>query len=385
MSVRIGLDLSAVPARPAGAGRYCVELARQLDANPEVDLTAITRRNDQERWRQLISSSTLLSVVPDSRPMRLAYEQLRLGSRVDRLHLDVYHGPHYSLPARLRAPMVATIHDLTFFDHPEVHERSKVLYFKGAIKHAAHHAAGVICDSERTARRLDELFNVRGDVTVAELGIDHDRFQPREDHQHDAEILAPLGVALDRPFVACVGTLEPRKGLTTLLDAFEALARKHETLELVMAGQRGWNLSEFDARLQQSPARSRIRILGYVDDAVVPALYRQACVVAYPSIDEGFGLPVVEALACGAIVVTTQDSVMADLAGDAAIYVAPLDAGDLSHAIEGVMSLEGAARAQISDRAHHHAQRYTWARCADATLEAYAKAMAAKGEGSARH
>ncbi len=385
MSIRVGLDLSAVPFRPAGAGRYCVELAKQLDAHSEVDLTAITRRSDQERWLHLISSSTLMSVVPDSRPMRLAYEQLRLGNRVDRLGLDVYHGPHYSLPARLNAPMVATVHDLTFFDHPEVHERSKVLYFKGAIKHAAHHAAGVICDSQRTAQRLGELFNVRGDVTVAELGIDHDRFRPMEDHQHDAGILAPLGVTLDHPFIACVGTLEPRKGLTTLLDAFEALADQHDTLELVMAGQRGWNLSEFDARIQKSRARGRVRMLGYVDDVVVPALYRQASVVAYPSIDEGFGLPVVEALACGAIVVTTQDSVMADLAGDAAMYVAPLNAGDLSRAIEGVMSLEDNTRAQLSDRAHRQAQRYTWGHCADATLEAYAKAMAAKGEGSARH
>ncbi len=376
MAYRVGLDLSAVPARPAGAGRYCVELAKQLDAHDIVSLTAITRRNDQDRWGGMLPHSDRLAIVPNSRPMRLLYEQLRLGSRADRMGLDVYHGPHYSLPARLSIPMVATIHDLTFFDHPEVHEQSKVLYFRGAIKHAANHAAGVICDSERTARRLSELFDVAGDVTVAELGIDHGRFAPSQDHEQDARLLHGVGVDLERPLMVCVGTLEPRKGLTTLLDAFEALALHHKTVELVMAGQRGWNLGEFDARLAASPSRERIRVLGYVEDPVIPALYRRATAVIYPSIDEGFGLPVVEALACGAMVITTQDSVMADLAGSAACYVPARDTEALSQAMRDALDLGSQQRADIAHDAQERAQRYTWARCAEATMGAYAKAMA---------
>jgi len=380
VTFRIGLDLSAVPARPAGAGRYCVELAKQLDANQEISLTAITRRDDQDRWSSMLPNSERLSIVPNSRPMRLFYEQLRLGGRVDHVGLDLYHGPHYSLPARLSTPMVATIHDLTFFDHPDVHERAKVMYFRGAIKHAATHAEGVICDSERTARRLGELLDVVGDVTVAELGIDHGRFTPQASVQEDLSLLDSVGVDGNRPLVVCVGTLEPRKGLTTLLDAFEALALRHQSVELVMAGQRGWNLGEFDARLARSAARDRIHVLGYVDDAVVPALYRRAKVVAYPSIDEGFGLPVVEALACGAVVVTTQDSVMADLAGTTASYVPALDAAALSRAMSETLELDPTVRAEIAQLAQARAKRYTWAGCAQATLGAYDKAIARKGQ-----
>lgn len=378
MMLRVGLDLSAVPARPAGAGRYCIELAQQFDNSDDVSLTAITRKGDRERWRSLIPRAELVSVVPDSRPLRLAYEQLGLAGRVNRLPLDIYHGPHYTLPAQLRSPMVATVHDLTFFDHPEVHERSKVLYFRGVIRHATKRADGVICDSRRTANRLAELFDVSGEVTVAELGIDHDRFRHDSDSESDRELLRTLGVHVERPLVVAVGTLEPRKGLLTLLDAFEALASRHETVELVLAGQRGWDLAEFDARLSSSRFVNRVTVLGYVEEPVVPALYRQAAVVAYPSIDEGFGLPVVEALACGALVVTTADSVMSDLAGDAAQYVAAHNADELCRALESQLDLSESQRRAAAERASQRAERFTWASCATKSLDAYRQAMASK-------
>ena len=130
------------------------------------------------------------------------------------------------------------------------------------------------------------------------------------------------------------------------------------------------------ARLAASPSRERIRVLGYVEDPVIPALYRRATAVIYPSIDEGFGLPVVEALACGAMVITTQDSVMADLAGSAACYVPARDTEALSQAMRDALDLGSQQRADIAHDAQERAQRYTWARCAEATMGAYAKAMA---------
>jgi glycosyltransferase involved in cell wall biosynthesis len=378
--LRASLDVSAIPERPAGAGRYVIELVRQLAERDELDLMLLARRGDRSRWEAIGPAARTIDLVPSARALRLAYEQLRLGSEIRRLDVDIHHGPHYTMPGRCPVPAVVTIHDLTFFDRPELHERSKVLLFRRAIRQAAKRAAVLVCVSEVTASRLAELLEPRAPVIVAPHGIDHQRFAPTEPTPGaDAIALAALGLEPTASRIVSVGTLEPRKGVVTLLEAFERIAGLRPELELVFAGQRGWGLDEFDRRLAASPARERIRVLGYVDEATLPALLRHASVVAYASVDEGFGLPALEALACGAPLVTSQGSVMASLCGPAPWLVDPLDPASLASGLEAALDASAAERSRRRAEGLERASGFSWQATAELHLEAYRVAAEAGG------
>ncbi len=331
----LSLDVSAVPTRPGGAGYYTMALARGLAARPDVGLSLVARRGDEPRWRNLAAGAAVRGAVPVSRPGRLVFEQLRLGSVLRSVGSEVHHGPHYTMPARAPVPCAVTIHDCTFFDHPEWHLRSKAAFFRRAIRHAARRAAVLICVSQVTEDRLRASCDVRPPVVVAPHGVDHARFTPREPLDgSDRTVLGALGVPVDRPLVAFVGTLEPRKGVVPLIAAFDQLARGHPDAVLVLGGQTGWGMTETEHALAAARHPERIVRTGYVPDDAVPALLRQAAVVAYPAVEEGFGLPALEALACGAPLVTTEGTAMAEMAGSAALLVPPGDVTALATALE---------------------------------------------------
>jgi glycosyltransferase involved in cell wall biosynthesis len=368
--MRVALDVSAVPAQPAGAGVYVLRLVEALAAAGEVDLDLVARRDDGVRWATLAAGARVWAEAPPSRPVRLAWEQAGGPRLARRLRADVWHGPHYTMPLRVR-PAVVTIHDLTFFDHPEWHERSKVTYFRSMIRASAERAAGLVCVSRYTADRLADVVHPRTPVSVIPHGVDHARFSPDPDPA-DADRLAGLGVR--SPFVAFVGTLEPRKGVPLLVRAADRLALTHPDLQLVLAGRPGWGVDEVEAALAGAPALGgRVVRTGYVDDATRTALLRGAAVVAYPSLEEGFGLPVLEALAVGAAVVTTTGSAMEEVAGDAAVLVPPGDEAALAGALEAVLA-GGPDVARRRAAGPHTAAPYTWEASAAGHVKAYLEA-----------
>jgi glycosyltransferase involved in cell wall biosynthesis len=328
------LDVSAVPERPGGAGYYTLALAGGLSARHDVDLTLIARRGDEARWDDVAGGAVVRATVPASRPGRLAFEQLGLATVLRSVGARVHHGPHYTMPARAPVPCAVTIHDCTFFDHPEWHLRSKAAFFRRAIRHAARQAGVLICVSQVTADRLHASCEVRAPVVVAPHGVDLGRFAPAEPVPGtDRAELDSLGVPTDRPLVAFVGTLEPRKGVVPLVAAFDRLADAHPDLVLVLGGQPGWGMAETERALATARHAEQIVRTGYLPDRAVPALLRQASAVAYPAFEEGFGLPALEALACGAPLVTTEGTAMAELAGGAALLVPPGDVTALTEAI----------------------------------------------------
>jgi glycosyltransferase involved in cell wall biosynthesis len=366
--LRLSLDVSAVPARPAGAGRYTIELATALGQQAGASVVTVSRRGDQARWP--VPGTANRPAAPGPRPARLAWEQVGLPRLLRRLGPDVHHGPHYTMPARAPVPVVVTVHDCTFFDHPEWHQRAKVLVFRRAIRRAARRAAALVCVSATTAERLSTICEVAGRIFVAPHGVDLARFGPSEPTSgSDDRALAAVGVDPRWPYVCFVGTLEPRKGVGTLVAAFDRLAATRPELRLVLAGQKGWG-DDVDQALVAARQRDRVVLTGYVPDAAVPALLRRAGVVAYPALEEGYGLPAVEALACGAPLVTTAGTAMAELAGAAAVLVEPGRPDDLAEAIASALepSPAGSARRQLGLEL---AARRTWSASAEAHLEAY--------------
>jgi glycosyltransferase involved in cell wall biosynthesis len=365
VAMKVALDVSAVPAQIAGAGRYIAEIARRL---PEagVSETLVSRRHDA-RWEEIAPVATHAALVPASRPLRLAYEALLLGRSSLTREIDVWHSPHYTMPRRRRRPTVVTIHDMTFFSHPEWHEASKVRFFQHSIRYAARHADALICVSETTRRELLATLDVTAPIIVAPHGVDHDRFSA--EGLRDDELLASAGLSLTQPFLFFVGTLEPRKGIDVLLSAFAMVRRDVPDLELWVAGQAGWG----DVAIGAQPG---VRQLGYVPDELLPALLRRAQAVVYPSRGEGFGLPVLEALACGARVVTSAQTVMEEVAGEAAAYAAVGEADDLAAVVSRVLAESAATRAQTRATGLARAATFTWDRSLHAHLEAYSRALA---------
>ncbi len=350
--MRVSLDASAIPDPPGGAGRYVLELAGALSRRDDVDLTVVTRTGDAARWPQPVAAR-----APAIRPVRLGWEQVGLPRVVRELGVQVHHGPHYTTPLALGLPSVVTIHDLSFFTHPEWHQRTKVAFFRSAIRTSARHAAALVAVSATTAAMLEHRVRPRAPVHVIPHGVDHSRYRPDGDD----------GAGIAAPYIAFVGTLEPRKDVPTLVRAFDRIAATRPDLTLVLAGARGWGADAVDAAIAAATHGDRVRMTGYLPEADLPALLRGAAAVAYPSLEEGFGLPVLEALACGAPVVTTSGTVMEEVAAGAAFLAPPGDDFRLAGALEG--AIEGdAERRELGFKV---AARHTWEASAAGHAEVY--------------
>lgn len=409
----VSVDATAVPEQPVGAGRYTLELVRALSRRSDVALTVWCRRGDRERWAALTDipglatkglsghargvdpdprpaagpdvdrgrfldlrgtpraavPSVIFDRAPSARPARLGWEQLVLPSDLRRAGVVVHHGPHYTMPIRCPVPSVVTVHDLTFVDHPEWHERSKVLVFRRAIALARRRATAVVCVSDFTARRLEDTGGARGRVFVVPHGVDHDRFRPDEPKPGaDAGELAALGVK--PPYVLFLGTIEPRKAVSDLLRAFDAVAGEEPDLSLVLAGAPGWGRHQVEEVLASLAYRHRVLRTGYVPEGAVPALLRSAAAVCYPALEEGFGLPALEAVACGTPLVTTAGSVMAELVGPAAILAQPGSVPALADALR-----QSRHTGSVPDKRRAVglalASAHTWDACAEGHMAAY--------------
>lgn len=394
----VSIDVSAVPQQAVGVGRFALELVRSLVLREDIDLTLWCRRDDSARWASAsrgdltgvptTGAAHVRALAPTARPSRLAWEQLRLARLLSRSsdRIEVHHGLHYTMPEHTKVPVVVTVHDLTFFDHPEWHERTKVAFFRRAIRVAANRATAVLCVSDRTAERLEEICHPAARVFVAPHGVDLEKFRPATAFARppgagalddlgarDEVILESLSVR--EPYVLFLGTLEPRKAVPELVAAFDSVAERERELSLVLAGRPGWGVVQVEEQLAVSPHRDRVVRTGWVPDEAVPALLRRAAVVAYPAKEEGFGLPALEALACGAPLVTTEGTVMAELAGEAALTAAPGSVSELAQALEAALG-DGEPRSRRRTLGLEIAARHTWQASADAHVEAYRWAAA---------
>jgi glycosyltransferase involved in cell wall biosynthesis len=305
-------------------------------------------------------------VSADRAPVRIAWEHAALPLATRRDRLDVFHGTMNVLPRFLPCPSVVTIHDLAFLRWPEQVPARRYRYLSAAVKAATKQAARIIAVSESTKADLVELLAVDpARVSVTHLGVD-DRFRLPSSEDRMA-FLHRQGLV--RPYVLAVGNLEPRKNLPGLLRAFARLAPEVPH-DLVLVGAEGWLTGEIHATLDELRLGGRVRMTGFVEDADLPAWYGAADLFVYPSLYEGFGLPVLEAMACGAPVVTSNVSSLPEVAGDAALLVDPSDVDSIAEEMRRGLT-DAALAFDLRRRGQLRAADFTWDRTAEQTVAVY--------------
>jgi glycosyltransferase involved in cell wall biosynthesis len=369
---RVLFDATAIPRARGGVGRYIEGVLGELAKTAE-PIVVVCQSRDVDSMRALGVRVVGIPARYERTWLRLVWEQLGLPALRRRLRADVIHSPHYTFPVVTTGIHVVTVHDLTFFTHPQVHSPLKRVFFSAWIWLTARLHLTTISDSESTARELERIVGARpSDNVVAPLGYSADLFYPP---QQDAVDAFRANFAEGRDWVAFLGTLEPRKNVRALIEGFcLALSDADPSTRpaLLLAGDRGWDTTVDAAVARAVGTGFLVKRVGYLELQELPALLGGAQVVAYPSLGEGFGLPVLEAMATGACVLTTRELSLPEVGGDAVAY-SGTTAAEIGDALRDLLSNDS-RRLELGQRGIQRAREFSWARTADAHRRAYSLA-----------
>lgn len=386
LALHIGIDISriAVAAR-TGTEHYTYEL-----------LAAFAQRDRSNRYSLYCNQlpAALPPLGPNSTlwhiPFPRLWTHLRLSAELLLHPPDVLFVPAHvlpiALPLRPRLRSVVTIHDLGYLHFPEAHTKQQRLYLRLSTLWSARVASHVIAISQATR---DDLLRHTG-IDASKISVIYHglapHFRPVDDSQARSQVQQRYGIVAPgqpaRPYLLYVGTVQPRKNLVRLIEAFSQAHRANPDLLLVIAGKRGWLTEAIERRANELGIAEHVRFTGYVEDADLPILLSGALAFALPSLYEGFGMPVLEAMACGTPVLASNTSALPEVAGDAALLVNPTDTTEIAAAIERLAN-DTALRAELRARGLARVAQFTWERCADQTLDVL-RSTFARGSAAAR-
>lgn len=355
--MNIALNGLFLSEKNTGGGRYLLDL-----------INGISPENCKDSYFALISPKLLKKNIINNpfikkidcglqtniRPTRLIWENFFLANLVKKHGIDLLHASGFTLPLNLKCKTVITIFDMTFFSMPQVHQKRKVAYFSKMIPLAINKADKIIAISNQTKNDIVSTLKVHEDkIEVIYIGV-NDKFKPINDKVIIENTLDKYH--LPEKYILFVGTIEPRKNLINLIHAFNKLKTAGIEHKLVIAGKLGWNYKAVFAAISQLAVNNDIIFTDYILDKDMPLIYNGASVFVYPSLYEGFGIPVIEAMACGIPVITSNVSSLPEVAGKAAILVDPNNADEIASSIAKVinnpflaqkMSLDGIKRAEL--------------------------------------
>jgi glycosyltransferase involved in cell wall biosynthesis len=372
VALRVLLDATDVPTDRGALGRYVDGLIGAL-GGAGASLALVCQRADEARYRRLAPGATIVAgpVGLGHRTERLAWEQNGLPIVVEQVGADVLHMPYYSMPLRPGVPTVVTVHDVTFFTDPDRYTPTSAIALQSATRTAARQATRLIVPSNATRDELVRVLGIDpGKVDVAYHGVDHQLFH-RPDPAQVSHVTARLGLH-GKPYVAFLGSLTPRKNAPNLVRGWAAaVAGLPDPPALVLGGGGAWN-EELDEAVASVPSNLRLIRPGYLPFADLPGFLGGALVVAAPSRGEGFGLAVLEGMACGAAVLTTYRTSLPEVGGDAVAYTEP-DADAIAASLRALLD-DDERRAALGAAGYARAQEFTWAASAAAHVASYKRA-----------
>lgn len=373
--MRVGLDGFPLASSRTGVGHYTFELAHALALlAPDDSFELISPLPfDQAILAQLAHDCPAnLATVNPRATMSRRWWAMGLPLYLRRTSLDLFHGTNYDVPLWNRRRSVATIHDLSILLYPQNHEEHLVRRARRRLPLMARAATMVITPSESVKREVCDYLHTKPDKVAVTPEAPRRTFRPLP-YYETLEIRKRLGV--EEEFILFVGTIEPRKNLLTLVRAFDEVLR-HSSIspQLVIAGGEGWLMEEFFSFVEKSGARERLRFTGYIEDQELRALYSSCRICVYPSLYEGFGLPLLEAMACGAPVVTSNVSAIVETVGEAACLVDPLDVTALARTLLELWN-DDSRRRQLADAGQRRASTFSWERTARLTYDVYREVM----------
>lgn len=370
--MRIGIDYTAAVRQGAGIGNYTRELVRAL--------AALDRANDYVLFaaaggqpladRGWPPNFRTRSVPLSDRALAILWHRLQLPLWVELATgaVDIFHSPDFVLPPVRRAKTLVTVHDLSFIRYPQCADANLRAYLNKVVPRSVHRADLILADSHNTKDDLTELLGVERDrIEVVYPGVE-ERFRPIEDQA----LLERVRKRYNLPprFILGLGTLQPRKNFTRLIEAFADLRFAICDLHLVIAGGKGWLYEEIFATVERLGLEDKVVFTGFVADEHLPALYNLADLFVFPSLYEGFGLPPLEAMACGRPVVTSNASSLPEVVGEAGLMVEATDVEALAEAMQRVLE-DNALRVRMIAKGVEQATKFTWEKAAAKLLSLY--------------
>ena len=375
--MRVGLDGYPLCEPLTGVGHYTLELSRALAVNNPSDHFELIAPFE---FDHSVVSQLELKGVPNLQLVNLGLKSVRgrwwsfhLPRYLKRAGLDLFHGTNYELPLWNSRRTVLTVHDLSSLLYPELHRRRLARRMRLRLPLAVKLARAIITPTEAVKRELCARFRVKAAKVTAVHEAARESFRPmtRDESRPDRQRLG-----IQDNFLLFVGTLEPRKNLLTLLRAFALVLRETRLRpQLVIAGGQGWLMDETFATIGEEDIRDHLCLTGYLNDEELRALYSSCGAFIYPSLYEGFGLPPLEAMACGAPVIASSIPALQETLMDAAMLIDPLDVGALARGIATVLQ-DGKRRDELVAGGHARAGSFNWENAAKATYEIYSQIAA---------
>jgi glycosyltransferase involved in cell wall biosynthesis len=360
------IDADTVGRARTGDEAYIIDLLRELPAAAPDLAFAASLRVPSAMPDDVPAAVRRIALDVASPYRRIPFELPRLARRegASLVHLQ------YFVPAPARIPAVVTVHDLSFTRRPELFSRRDRMLLGGLVPGSVRRARRVIAVSEFTRGDLIDRYRLAPERVVAIPNGVASRFRPDREAASEARVT----FALERPFVLFVGALQPRKNATALLEAF-ARVRGHDEVELVLAGGDRGGLADVHERVRDLGLGARVRLLGHVSEPALPGLYSAAELLAFPSLYEGFGLPALEAMACGTPVCASSSTGLGEAVGDAGLTFDPTSPEELAVCIARLLE-DAQLRERLRAAGLARAASFTWRASAEATAAVYREAIA---------
>jgi glycosyltransferase involved in cell wall biosynthesis len=376
---RIGIDYTPAHEQGGGIGRYVRDLS-----------TALAALKDDHTYRLFVAGAQRAPLPPPPAP-HFAFAPTNITPRWfariwNRLHIplpieafvgkvSLYHATDFVLPPSLpNTRTLLTVHDLSFVRVPETASPALKAYLDIVVPRSVRRADHLLADSQATKDDLIALYNTPADkITVLLSGVDP-RFERVNDLSQQIAVRTKYNID-HRPYIFAVGTVQPRKNYIRLMQALAALRAQGKDISLVIAGGRGWLEDPIYQAIQDLDLQNHVNFIGFADDSDLPTLYSAALCLAFPSLYEGFGLPILEAMKCGTPVVTANVSSLPEVAGTATLLVDPYDVEALTHALQRIIE-DHSLRQHLVTSGYAHAKSFTWERAARQLLSIYNQLLA---------